>query len=565
MHERTRNASPPSPSDVGHTVTPGANEITVSLQDIVHFVLRGLVWAVLLGAGAGAAGYYLAQREQPVFRAEATLLVARTTGGFSQFGLSPVTAPPIDLSAYRAAASSDRVLAETARLLGFDDVQPDTIRSLRGATSTFVAGEGRDSSLLGVEARASTPEVAVARANAHATALVDWDRRRATESLTRVIGTLEQQIDALGEQIRTVQTTTEAGAVQTQVDGLIRLRADQQQQLAYARALIASAEGLLSVMQPADTSVRQVAPRPVMQAGVAALLAAVAAYALLLVTAALSTRLRSVDDIGAASGLPLLAQFPRAGARTAWKMQEATNYLRANLLFALHDVHPKVILVTSANEHEGKTTIAVQIAEAMVRSGYRTLLVDADLRSPTVAEQFDVVGTAVDVTTTRAWLDPARSERNYLKLSIDDGDQLFIVPQFVAASDAPEALGRGFAAALAEWHQFDVVVVDSAPVLAVADSLAIAPSCAGTILVVDSTRTPMAAITRSRELLDRVGANILGVVANNVRNPSSAGGYGGAYGAGYGARPATSVTATRGIARLHADRGDPRSAPARER
>ena len=534
-------------------MTQPSSEITISLRDVVQFVLRGLIWAVLFAGLAGGAAYYLAQREPPVFRAEATLLVARTTGGFSQFGLSPVTAPPIDLSAYRAAAASDRVLADTASLLGVVDVDAGAIRSLRGATSTYIAGDGRDSSLLGVEARASTPAVAVARANAHATALVEWDRRRATESLNRVITTLEQQIEALGEQIRAVQATG-GGAEQTQVDGLIRLRADQQQQLAYARALVASAEGLLSVMQGADTSPRQIAPRPVMSAFVAALIAGVLAYGFLLLRTALSTRLRSVDDIASASGLSILAQFPRsAGANDAWRIQEASNYLRTNLLFALHEVHPKVILVTSSNEGEGKTTVACQLAEGLARNGYRTLLVDADLRSPAVANHFDIVGTGATVTTTREWMLPAVTNESVLKVMLDDDADLYVVPQFESVGDAGQALGRGFPTALERWGRYDVIVVDSSPILAVADALAIAPLCSGTVLVVDAQRTDPASIIRSRELLDSAGANVLGVAANYVRQGSSAGSYGATYGKGYGRGTPTARSSVRGIARSHVD------------
>nr|MBA2665899.1 hypothetical protein [Trueperaceae bacterium] len=221
-----------------------SSDISISIHDLFRFVLGGLVLAAVLGLVAGAVAYTLGQRQDPVFRAEATLLVARTTGGFSQFGLSPVTAPPIDLSAYVAAARSDRVLQDALMRLGVEAPTDSDIRSLRGRTSSFVAGDGRDSSLLGVEARAETQDLAVLRANAAAEALVAWDQRRATDSLTRVITTLEQQIGALGEQIRVLQSSTD-GAAATQVDGLIRLRAEQQQQMAYARALVASAEGLL--------------------------------------------------------------------------------------------------------------------------------------------------------------------------------------------------------------------------------------------------------------------------------------------------------------------------------
>lgn len=517
-------------------MTAPTSEVTISLQDLVRFVVRGLVWAALLGGAAAFAVYTYSASQPPVFRAEATLLVTRTTAGFTDFGLTPATAPRLDLSAYRAAAASDRVLADAAQRL--DGGQPDasTVRALLRSTDTFIVGDGRDSSLLGIGGQASTPEVAVARANALAEALVEWDRRRATDGLTRVVTTLEQQIEALGEQIRAVQAAGD-GTAQAQVDGLIRLRADQQQQLAYARALVASSEGLLSVMQLAGSSIRQIAPRPLVNTAIATLLVILLTYGVLLVRSALNTRLRSVDEVVSVSGLALLAQFPRSNRpKDGWRMQEAAHYLRSKVLFATYAVHPKVLLVTSAAEHEGKTTIACELAEGFARNGYSTLLVDADLRSPSVAEHYQVLGSGATVSTTRDWLaGGSQNGRNVLRVTLEDDAELHVVPQFSSVQDAAEALGRGFPQALDAWSRYDVIIIDSAPVLAVADALAVAPLCSGTLFVFDAQRTPAESIVRSREVLEGVGANVLGAVANRVRHPPRGGAYAGTYGRGYGA------------------------------
>jgi capsular exopolysaccharide synthesis family protein len=515
-------------------VSQDGREISISLQDLVAFVVRGLLYAAIVAGTVGALMYAYEQRKPPVFRAESTLLVARTTAGFGQFNLSPVTAPPIEMSAYRAAAQTDRVLTDALILMGVETPTVADIQRLRGRTGSFIAGEGRDSSLLGVEARGETRDIAVARADALAEALVAWDRRRATESLTRVIGTLEQQINALGEQIRTMQSG-ETGE-QTQIDGLIRLRADQQQQLGYARALVASAEGLLSVLQPAGTTPRQIAPRPAMTAAVAMLLAVIATYAFLLLKSAFNTRLRSAEDMIEISGLPLLAEFAHAsGRKHEWRQQEAANYLRTNVLFATADAHPKVVMVASAGEHEGKTTVACLLAEGLARNGYRTLLVDADLRSPSIGQRYGIADHDGSVTTTRDWMTSTSSRpRNVLRVALDASSELFVVPQFGAVPDASEALARGFPMALDQWNGYDVIIVDTAPLLAVADALAIAPRCTGTVLVVDAQRTTRNDLIAAKGLLERVGVTVLGLVANRVRGSSRSGAYGGAYGSAYG-------------------------------
>jgi polysaccharide biosynthesis transport protein len=508
-----------------------STEITVSLTDVLRFALTGLVPAIILAALAAFTAFTLTARQEPVYRAEAILLVARS-GAATQFGLSPVTAPAIDLSAYRVAAASDPVMTEALRVLGVEQPSQAEILRLRGRTAAIAAADARDSSLLRIEARAETPSLAAARANAVSTALVAWDTQRASERFRRIVDALEQQVDALNEQIRLLQVMGTA-TTQIQIDGLVRLRTDAQQQLGYATALIASAEGLVTILQRADTTPRLIAPRPATSAGLAGLLAAVLAYVVLLVRWALTSRMRTVADVAATSGLPVLGEFP-SSARDPVRLRESANYLRTSLLFATSDVHPKVFLVTSATAHEGKTTVAVQLAESLVRYGYRTLLVDADLRSPSLAVVYGIADR--QVASTHHWLRAPHDDHHVLSISIATDQHLDVIPQARSVSDAPDLLGRSLPQVLEVWKGYDVIVIDSAPVLPVADSLAIAPHCSGTILVVDHRRLNRTRLLAAQELLARAGATVLGIVSNRVRTARGESFYGAAY--GYGAEPA---------------------------
>lgn len=521
-------------------MTEERNEISVSLRDMVAFLVRGALLAGVLAVVVGGAVYVFGGRQDPIFRAEATLLVVRSTAGFSQLELTTVSAPPIDLAAYRVAAASDPVLAAALRAMGVADPLASDIRSLRGSVGSTVDAGVRDSSLLRIDGRAGAPQLAVERANAVATALVDWDRRRASETMSRVIRTLEQQIEALTEQVRSLQVVGDAAALE-QVDGLVRLRADQQQQLAYARALIASAEGLVSMLQTAETTVRQVAPRPALNAAVAALLTVAFTYVVLLLRAAFSTRMRTGDDIAAAVGAPVIAEFPVANGADRTRLREAASYLRAKLLFATTEAHPRVFMVTSSQDHEGKTTVALHMAEGFVRYGYRTLLVDADLRSPSLLEHYQVLGTANDVASLHGWLQDPEGRHRVLRISLEGEGVLDLVPQYESSAGAPEALGRGFWRLLERWASYDVIVVDTAPVLAVADPLIIAPHCTGTVMVVNPNRTDRPSAAAAAQLIRGVGANLIGVVPNQVATSRKRF----AYGAGYGASPKKASAARR--------------------
>lgn len=513
---------------------------TLNLRDLLAFLARGALLAFAFAGLAAAGAYLLIQRQPAVYEAEATLLLASASSSVAQVGVTAVTAPPIDLPAYGVAATSDAVLRGAHALMGTQSPSHAEVRQLRRSIAASAESTGRDSSLLLLEARGPTDQLAVRRANAVASALVAWDRGRATETIERVISTLVGQIEALSGQIRSLQAIG-VGADQTQIDGLIRLRAEQQQQLAYARALVASPEALLSLLQEADSTVRQIAPRPVAAAVIAAVVAALLTYGLLLARVALNTRLVNADDIAVVTGLPVLAHFPSSGRGQHGVLREPSSYLRTNLLFATVDAHPKVFMVTSSVEGEGKTTVARQLAESFVRYGYRTLLADCDLRAPSVANHYAVNRGSPSPTTTEDWLkDPSESHR-VVRIDLEREGQLDLIPQFEPVPNASEALGRGFRAALQQWTKYDVVIIDTPPVLAVADPLTVAPHCTGTIVVVDRNRSDRRTLTATVSTLERVGVRVLGVVSNN----DGAVGSGNVYGAPYGSVYAQPAGATR--------------------
>ena len=534
-------------------MNPSPEETTLNLRDLLLFFVRGALIAGLLAVLAGVGAYVYTARQQPVYRAEATLLVARGAGG-AQFGVVAVTAPPIDLGAYRVAGTSDSVLRDALVLLGEEAPTAEAVRRLRTRVAVSPDPGARDSSLLRVDGRGASAAEAVGRANATAAALVAWDRRRASDSIDRVINTLTLQVEALSEQIRALQTAGDA-ASQGQVDGLIRLRAEQQQQLAYARALVASAEGMLSVLQAADASARQIAPRPFASGLAAALIAVIVTYGLLFLRVALNTRIRGSDDVIGFTGLPVLAEFPAVGRTEEARLREASSYLRTNLLFATDDIHPRVFMVTSSVDNEGKTVVSRQLAEGFVRYGYKTLLIDADLRRPSVIQAYEVVGDLPTDATTEAWLQANGGAQRVLSGQVDAHDSLDIIPQFTPVANPAELLGRGIRDMLEACRGYDIVVIDSPPILAVADPLTIAPHCSGTVFVIDRSRTDRRKVSNAVGALERVGVRVLGVVMNRQSPSDGRSGLGTPYGGVYGEDapprtpsrgPAASAAARRG-------------------
>ncbi|MFE5027609.1 polysaccharide biosynthesis tyrosine autokinase [Streptomyces sp. NPDC056656] len=253
---------------------------------------------------------------------------------------------------------------------------------------------------------------------------------------------------------------------------------------------------------------------------------------------ALDTTVKTGDALAELTSLPGLGSIPydRGSARQRIAMDaastspraEAFRRLRANLQFAQVDDRPRVIVVTSSVPGEGKTTTAVNMALALADAGMRICLVDADLRRPSVAGTF---GLVQDAGLTTVLIGQACTE----DVVQQAGGRLTVLtsgavppnPTELLASERMEGVLRELAG------NYDMVVVDSAPLLPVADTIGLAPLADGVLFVVRASKTGRDQIRSAAESLSRTGVRILGTVF------SMASGFNGkGYGYGYGYAPA---------------------------
>jgi capsular exopolysaccharide synthesis family protein len=268
-------------------------------------------------------------------------------------------------------------------------------------------------------------------------------------------------------------------------------------------------------VQAAAVPTTPVAPNPEFAAVIAGVVGALLAYGILLMRNLLNTKLRNVEDLEAVSNLPILAEFPKPAKKTRRLPREASGYLRTNLLLATQNVHPKVILVTSPSSGEGKSSVALSLAESFTRANYRTLLVDADLRQPVIAREYNLDDKRH--MPLRTHLENPHGSYEAAHVGVNLAQTLDIIPTFRAAPSPTELLSLGFPGSLESWEKdYDVIVIDSAPLLDVADTLTIAPLCTGTVLVASLEETNPQQIEDAVELLQRSGVRIFGIAATFV-------------------------------------------------
>jgi capsular exopolysaccharide synthesis family protein len=233
------------------------------------------------------------------------------------------------------------------------------------------------------------------------------------------------------------------------------------------------------------------------------------------------------------------AYSPRRAADA--ELGEAYRIIRTNLMVALEGIDNPVVLFTSANEGEGKSSTVANLAPVMALASQRVVVVDVDLRNPDVHHAFGLPNERgfADVVRGDAELDECLQ---YVGLKTPDGEPergLYVLTSGPPPANPAELLSSRRAARLFEAlaGQADIVLVDSPPVLAVADSLVLARLVSGVVLVVEARRTPIPAIKQAKDALTRNQARLLGLVVSKVQASDMANsefGSTGSYGYAYG-------------------------------
>lgn len=192
-------------------------------------------------------------------------------------------------------------------------------------------------------------------------------------------------------------------------------------------------------------------------------------------------------------------------------ISEQFRTIRTNIQFSSIDQEVRTLMITSSGPGEGKSTTAANMAVVFAQQGRRVLLVDADMRKPTVHYTFNQLNTygLTSVLTRQMTLEKAVKETNEKDLFVLTSGPVPPNPAELLSSMAMERFFRE------AQEQFDMIVFDTPPLLAVTDAQILANKCDGTILVVASGKTDKDQLVKARDLLDSVQSKLLGAVLNN--------------------------------------------------
>lgn len=196
---------------------------------------------------------------------------------------------------------------------------------------------------------------------------------------------------------------------------------------------------------------------------------------------------------------------------------EAYRQLRTNIQFSSLDRPIKTLLVTSTSPEEGKSTTLANLAITMAQADRRVILVDCDLRRPVLHQLFRV-GNGVGLTTVVANRDA--QEIPFVPTEVPG---LLLLPSGPLPPNPSELLGSNRMAEVIEQlkQQADYVLFDSPPIVVVTDAAVLASKVDGVILVIRAGKTKREYAQRAKAMLEKVNANLLGVVLNGVRHEPS--------------------------------------------
>jgi non-specific protein-tyrosine kinase len=332
------------------------------------------------------------------------------------------------------------------------------------------------------------------------------------------------------DQAKHDQLTITLSQYQPQLTELQTTQAQYQQSYnnlfqSYQSVLLAEAQATSTIIikDPAVPNGYPIAPQPMRSALLAAVVGLMVAAGIIFLVEFLDDTIRDPQEITRRWGIPIMGMIVSYKSSKGEALitvrhprspvSEAFRSLRTNLQFAGIDTPVRTLLVTSPSPADGKTTIVANLASVIAQSGQNVVMVDADLRRPRIHRMFQLsnrVGLTDQFIRTQDRFDGALKSTEVAHLHAITSGNLPPNPSELLSS------GRMSEILKLLRDQFNTVIVDSPPTLLVTDAMVLASRVDGVLLVVKPSVTKWAALRQSIEQLQRVKANLLGIVVNDV-------------------------------------------------
>lgn len=510
-----------------------------------QLLLKWLWLIVLTTVVAAAAAYLVSIRQTPIYQASVRLRVVQGSGS-----------NPVDT--YQDLLLSERLSRTYASMMTTRDVMREVLDRIglvsedpEELAQAITVQPVRDTQLIELKVEYSVPQLAAEIANTLPDVFIAYNEKQQTarfqsskQALQQELTTLDQEIKATEGILASLADTNDPN-VQAQ-RSLLENRLAQYRssygnvlsQLEQIRLAEATSLDTLVVVEKAIIPKVPVRPRVLMNTLLAAIVGAMLGLGAAFLIEYLDDSIKSPDDITRVSGLSTLgviARHKQNGEATLITLEnsrspvtEAFRTVRTAIQFAGVDKPIRLLLITSSGPNEGKSTVAANLAVVMAQTGKRVVLLDADLRKPKQHKYWNVPNT-VGLTGALFYKEEPEETANLLEETPVEG--LWVIPSGQKPHNPSELLGSQKMKRFLErlLLEYDTVIIDTPPSLVVTDPVILAPLTDGVIIVTETGVTSEQALAQTTEILQSVGAHIIGVVLNRFGGRNRKGYYYGAY------------------------------------
>lgn len=473
-----------------------------------------------------AAAYFLAASATDLYRASSRVRVIDPNSDAVFNGIQIRVDPKRDVETQIQLMTSVSVKEKVDEQIGED---------VALVSSVTFSGVGQ-TDLIQITVVSPSPEVAAEVANVYAEVYVAQRKEQLrssfvarSEELLVKSRELEAQIKDLDARLTNTRLPTlDADTLRAQRAALVAQQTDLRSLSTQFEVEAASRSGNVEVANRAVVPTAPFEPTPARDAMLAGILALVFAAGVALLIDRLDNKIHATEDIEEmVKDIPVIGTIPtnqNAQKRHSRELvpldstdAEAYRALRTNIRFSAIGQKRSRILVTSAIPGEGKTTIVANLAMVLAQSGLKVVLVSADLRKPQLEELFGIVKPPVGLTGVL--LGDAALVDALVPVPLPSIDSTFLVPAGQSPQNPAELLGSermGTVLDRIESAGADFIVLDSPPVLPVADALALAHLVDGVIVVAKAGTTTRAQLTELLDRLAQVNSPVIGIVLNEI-------------------------------------------------
>ena len=495
-------------------------------------VIRARLWLIVLTTIIVAAVFLtVSLLQKPTYQGHAEIIVSAPNAGAILLGASRDYASDqvlqADVQTQVRAIKSRGIAEQVIRTLDLNTT-PDHL-----LTHVTASNDGQ-TNVVAIDATDASPRGAAEMANAFAEAYVAWSLDSRQASIRAAGDDVEQRLIIAQQQIVALASAAGGASIEQQVKlqaarELYASLADKLEQLRVNQQL---ETGSGSILTSAVANPVPVSPRPVQDGGLGLAIGLALGLGITFLVDQLDTRIRSSEEVEKIYGAPVLGSIP---VETFTKKEtsrltllqhpdspaaDAYRGLRINLGFINFDSHIRTVLVTSAAPNEGKSTVAANLAIALSQAGQRVALLSCDFHRPAASMFFECENGHAGLSDLLMMGKPAVDA-----FQRPEGlERLFVVAAGTAPPNPADLLGSSrMQELIAVLHEsMDWVIMDAPPLLAVADTIALARWADGVLIVTHVGASTRGAARAARDQLEKIGARILGISVWGVRESAAA-------------------------------------------